>query len=191
MILLFKKILKWFISLLIFVGIIAVFIIHILGNFYEVNNEVYRSGQLNKYNLEYYIKKHNINTIINLRGKSERQVYLDERRIANKFNISYINYPISNRKFLDYKKTSEIVGILKNAKKPLLIHCAGGADRTSLVSALYQYAVVGETIKKSKEEFSMFYGYVPFFRDFVKAMGDSFDNYVLKVSQNNFNNKEK
>ncbi|MBS9782408.1 MAG: tyrosine-protein phosphatase [Arcobacter sp.] len=186
----FKKTIKWVVSLLILISAIVVSIIHILGNFYEVNDDVYRSGQLNKYNLEYYIKKHNINTIINLRGKSKKQVYLDERKIANEFNIVYVNYPISNSKFLDYKKTSEIVEILKNAKKPLLIHCAGGADRTSLVSALYQYTVAGESVEKSKEEFNIFYGYAPFFRGFVKAMGNSFDNYVQKVSQNNFKNKE-
>ncbi len=187
----FKKILKWFILLLVFIALVAVVIIHVLGNFYEVNEGVYRSGQLNKYNLKYYIKHRNIKTIINLRGKSKKQYYKDERNLAEKFKINYINYPISNKKFLDFNKTSEIVNILTNTPKPLLIHCAGGADRTSLVSALYQYAVANESIEKAKEEFSIFYGYAPIIRPFVKAMGKSFDNYVQKSSTINLGKNEK
>jgi protein tyrosine/serine phosphatase len=178
-----KKILKYLLYVFIALVITITTIIHVQGNFYKVNDDVYRSGQLNKYNLEYYIKTHNIKTILNLRGKSTKQYYTNEMNISNKYNIVHIDYQISNRNFLDFNKTSHIINIMKNAKKPLLIHCAGGADRTSLAAALYQYEIEHKSIKQSKEEFSLLYGHSPYFRKHVKAMDDSFDNYVIKKEE--------
>jgi protein tyrosine/serine phosphatase len=94
-----------------------------------------------------------------------------------------------NKKVLDFNQTSEIITLLKNSQKPLLIHCLGGADRTSLVSALYQYAIANKSIKEAKEEFSILYGHTPFFRKHVIAMDYSFDNYVK--NRTNKDNYEK
>ncbi len=181
---LFKKSLKYLLAFLAIVGIVIVSIIHVFGNFYKVNEGVYRSGQLNKYNLEYYLKHKKIKTIVNLRGTSTKQYYKTERALAQKYHVDYVTYGISNKVFLDFNKTSQIVHILKNAQKPILIHCNGGADRTSLAAALYQYAIAGYSIEKAKEEFSFLYGHIPFFRPHVLAMDKSFENYVQKAKQN-------
>jgi protein tyrosine/serine phosphatase len=173
-----KKTFKYFIlSLLLFI-ITIVFIIEIKGNFYEVNEQVYRSGQLNKYNLEYYIKEKKLKSIINLRGFSTEDFHKDEKALSDKYNIQHIDYELSNSDFLDYTKAKELVSILKNAEKPLLIHCYGGADRTALASALYQYGVAKTSVNEAKDEFTIFYGHAPFFRKEVIAMDKSFDNYV-------------
>ena len=81
------------------------------------------------------------------------------------------------------KKLLEIVQILKDAQKPLLIHCYGGADRTSLVAALYQFAIAKETEKEARKEFSIWYGHAPHFRKKVIAMDRSFDNYITKSTK--------
>jgi protein tyrosine/serine phosphatase len=98
--------------------------------------------------------------------------------ISNKYKINHINLGISNRDFLDFNKTTQIVNIMKNAQKPLLIHCAGGADRTSLAAALYQYAIKNKSVEESKEEFSIIYGHSPYFRKHVIAMDNSFENFI-------------
>ncbi|VAY88302.1 hypothetical protein MNB_ARC-1_1190 [hydrothermal vent metagenome] len=72
------------------------------------------------------------------------------------------------------------MGILRSAKKPLLIHCLGGADRTSLVAALYQYGIANKSVNVAKKEFSIWYGHIPYFREEVIAMDKSFNNYVTK-----------
>jgi protein tyrosine/serine phosphatase len=180
-----KKTLKYlfFTLLLIILGVL--FIIEIMGNFYNVSSNVYRSGQLNKYNLKYYIQKHSIKTIINLRGYcNNNEDYNNEINLSKQFNINHIDYEISNKKVLDYNATSKIVEILKNTKKPLLIHCLGGADRTSLVSALYMYAIENKSIDESKKAFSLFYGHTPFLRKKVIAMDKSFDIYVRENEKN-------
>ncbi|RLA74054.1 MAG: protein tyrosine phosphatase [Epsilonproteobacteria bacterium] len=172
-------------------GIFAVFVlliiadIHILGNFYDIGGGVYRSGELNKYNLTYYAKKHKFKTIINLNGVSSRDIYKNEIKIAKELNITHINHKLSNRKFLDYNQTKYLSSLIKDAKKPLLIHCIGGADRTSLASALYHFDILGKTKKQAKKQFSIIYGHAPLLRPYVKAMGDSFDNHVKKSKDKN------
>jgi len=178
-----KKLLKYISFITLILVIIFTFIIHVQGNFYQVNDDVYRSGQLNKYNLEYYINSHKIKTILNLRGYSKKQYYTDEINISNQLNVKHIDFEISNRVFLDFNKTSQLVKIMRNAKKPLLIHCAGGADRTSMASALYQYAIENKSQKESNKEFSIIYGHTPYFRKHVIAMDNSFENYVKKSKE--------
>jgi protein tyrosine/serine phosphatase len=176
-----KKILKRTLIGLLVLIVVTVFHIHIFGNFYQIDKDAFRSGQLNKYNLEYYLKKHKIKTVLNFRGEELWDYdYVDEKRITKELNIKLVNYGISNGRFLGLKKTSEIVEILKTAQKPILIHCWGGSDRTSLGAALYQYAIAGKSVEVAREEFSWVYGHVPFFREKVIAMDKSFDNYVLK-----------
>jgi protein tyrosine/serine phosphatase len=169
---------KYSIIIIITIGLIAFIIMDILGNHYKVADGVYRSGQLNKYNLEYYIKHNKIQTILNLRGKWEDEKYLTEKKISKKYNVTHIDYTLWNNEFLDFNKTSQIVQILKDAKKPILIHCYGGADRTSLVAALYQFAIAKETPEEARKEFSILYGHTPYFRKKVIAMDKSFDNYI-------------
>jgi hypothetical protein len=89
-----KKIIKYFLSLFSLLVLLIVFIIEIQGNFYKINNDAYRSGQLNKYNLEYYIKQHNFKSILNLRGSSTKQYSIDEIALADKYNIKYFVYKI-------------------------------------------------------------------------------------------------
>jgi protein tyrosine/serine phosphatase len=174
----FIKPLKYILFLLLFIVVAAFIIINILGNHYTVATDVYRSGQLNKYNLEYYIKKDKLKTIINLRGKFDGDDYRNEVKLSKKYNIKLIDYSMWNSEFLDFDKISEIVEILKNAKKPLLIHCYGGADRTSLVSALYLFSVEKKSQNIARKEFSILYGHTPYFRKKVIAMDNSFDNYI-------------
>ncbi len=176
-----KKLFKYFLSFFIFLVLKILFIIYVKGNFYQVDKNVYRSGTLNKFNLEYYIKKYHIKTILNLRGKSNEEWYKIESNLRKKYAIEITNYPISSQSFYDFNHTSTIVNILKKVKKPLLIHCDGGADRTSLVSALYIFAVKHQPKEIAEKELSWMYGHLPGMREGVENMDKSFENYVNKM----------
>jgi protein tyrosine/serine phosphatase len=131
--------------------------------------------------MPYYLEKYKIKTILNLRGEKQKEEwYQNEQRITKEHNITLITHKISARKYLDFNHTSKIVKILKDAKKPLLIHCEGGADRTSLVSALYRYALKHQSKEKAEEELSILYGHIPLIRPKVIAMEKSFYNYIEK-----------
>lgn len=142
-----------------------VFYAFVYGNFHRLSKDAYRSAQLFSFNLGYYVKTYKIKTVINLRGEnSDKDWYKTESKILKKLGVNHINYRMSSKKYIGYDKANAIVKILKHAKKPVLIHCAGGADRTSLVSALYQYGVRGKSKAEARKEFSIFYGYAPFIK---------------------------
>lgn len=180
-----KKLLKFILAIFFSLLIIYVSVGLIYGNFHKLSNEAYRSAQLFSFNMPYYLKEYQIKTVLNLRGaKPDQKWYQDEIAISKKYNIVHIDYKISSGGYLDYNKTSKIVNILKTAPKPILIHCQGGADRTSLVSALYDYAILHKSKEEAQKELRWFYGHLPSIRPKVIAMDKSFENYVQKTELN-------
>jgi protein tyrosine/serine phosphatase len=70
---------------------------------------------------------------------------------------------------------NKIVQIMKDAPKPLLIHCKAGADRTSLASALYLHAVQND--RDAEKQISIIYGHFPWLGSKTGAMDRSFEKY--------------
>ena len=148
----------------------------VYGNFHEVvTNELYRSAQLYSFNLPSYIEKNGIRSIINLRGKSNEKWYKEELRIAQEHNVTHYDFGIPDRRVIPQEKMDALVELMKKAPKPLLIHCKAGADRTSLASALYLYALKHD--KDAKRAISILYGHFPWLGSKTKAMDKSFENY--------------
>ncbi len=143
------------------------------GNFHKVAEDVYRSAQLYDYNLPKFYEKYKFKTILNLRGaKPGREWYEYEKRFATEHNITLINFKISDKKIQSIQTMDKIINYIKNAKKPILIHCKAGADRTGLVSALYLYSLGDENASKM---LSIKYGHIPIGP--TKAMDESFRRY--------------
>ena len=136
----------------------------IQGNFHQVKEDtMYRSAKLRAWQLQDYIDEHNIQTIINLRGAIKGDThYEDEVRVVQEHNITLINFAMSAYKYYDINQTKKIVGLLKHAKKPLLVHCDGGADRSALVTALYRYSVLNQPKAQALKAFKWYYGYLPY-----------------------------
>lgn len=175
-----KKMKKLFKLLKLLVTIVLLWIVYFLlyGNFHKVDENLYRSAQLFSFNLPHYIQKYKIHSIINLRGGEGKEFYNDEIRISKEHNVTHYNYSISDRKIQSIATMEEIVNLLKQAPKPILIHCKAGADRTSLVSALYLYAIKHDP--NASDAISLLYGHFPWFGSPTVAMDISFQNYVKK-----------
>ena len=126
------------------------------GNFHTVKEGAfYRSAQLSKNELQSAIRDHKIRSVLNLRGAHPGQAWYDEELAV-----------------------SQALGIVRDAPKPLLVHCKSGADRTGLVSALYRFAGEGVSADQADRELSLVYGHFPYFPSRSKAMDDSFWAFV-------------
>ncbi len=146
------------------------------GNFHQVDADVFRSAQLFKHNLPYYIEKYGIKSIVNLRGqKQDKWWYQDEIEISREYNLSHYDFRIGSRSKISQKEMDHIVEIISQAPKPVLIHCKAGADRTSLAVALYLYAVKHDT--NSDRALSILYGHFPWFGSKTIEMDRSFEAY--------------
>jgi protein tyrosine/serine phosphatase len=130
------------------------------ANFHIVDDgKLYRSAQLTKDELELAIKSLGIRTVINLRGESDAQWYLDEHDITAQRGVKLVNitdnvFEIPNRDDL-----LKLLDAYRTAERPILVHCQRGIDRTGQASAIYQMLYQGKTRAEAEDMLSAKYGY--------------------------------
>jgi len=148
------------------------------GNFHEIiPGELYRSAQLSESEIHHYTQKYGIRTILNLRGENVGKPWYDEEVAASKANnLTLINYPMLSRKHLNEKEAAALIELMRNAPKPILIHCQAGANRTALASALYMAGVKHRSEFISELQLSPIYGHVPLWFSPAYAMDESFES---------------
>ncbi|MEB2845535.1 protein tyrosine phosphatase [Rhizobiales bacterium RZME27] len=137
-------------------------VLHLSGNFHTViPGELYRSAQPTPDQIERYVKQYGIRTIVNLRGENDNQAwYDDEIAAARKLDIRHINFRMSAYKQLTGPEADKLVALMKDAPKPILIHCLSGADRTGLVSVIYSNQVAGLPEHQAERQLSILFGHV-------------------------------
>lgn len=149
------------------------------GNFHEViPGEYYRSAQPSAVQIADYAKRYKIRTIVNLRGASTEAWYRNETLAAQDLGITHVDFKMSATRELTPERAQELVQLLKDAQKPILVHCQAGADRSGLASVLYlnQVALMDEHTAE-QQLMPILYGHVgiPYIsRTF--AMDESWEN---------------
>jgi undecaprenyl-diphosphatase len=133
------------------------------GNFHVITEgEAYRSAQLNRDKLEYYIKKYQIRSILNLRGQnSDASWYKDEIEVSKEQNAMHYDIALSASHELNAEDVQSLLRVFKDAPRPILIHCKGGADRTGLVAAMWKVSVDKEPKSKAGKQLFFLYGHIP------------------------------
>jgi len=150
------------------------------GNFHTVQEGTfYRSAQLGKDKLRSAIRKHKIRSVLNLRGAHPGQAWYDEEvAVSQALGVAHYDYGLSAHRFVTRQQIGEVLDIVRDAPKPLLVHCKAGADRAGLVSALYRFAGEGASADQADRELSVVYGHFPYFTSRSRAMDDSFWAFV-------------
>jgi protein tyrosine phosphatase (PTP) superfamily phosphohydrolase (DUF442 family) len=153
------------------------------GNFHAVEAGVlYRSAQPGREDLVVAARQHGIKSVLNLRGPNPGSPWYDEEIAASReLGLAHYNYPISAHRLLTRQQMAELLDIVRQAPKPLLIHCMSGADRAGLLSALYRFALAGATPEDAERELSLVYGHFPYLTSRSGAMDDSFWAYVREA----------
>ncbi|WP_298868519.1 dual specificity protein phosphatase family protein [uncultured Gimesia sp.] len=114
--------------------------------------KIYRSGQISSYLIEPVLRENKIEKVIALNGSDLKKPYLKtEVETARKLKIDHqvlhlIGDGTGNVE--DYAKAVAEIMRCEKAGKPVLVHCAAGAQRTGGVVAAYRMLVQ----KKSPEE---------------------------------------
>ena len=150
------------------------------GNFHTVEEGAfYRSAQLSKDELQSAIREHKIRSVLNLRGAHPGQAWYDEEvAVSQALGVAHYDYGLSARRIVTKQQIGELLAIVRDAPKPLLVHCKSGADRAGLVSALYRFAGEGVSAVQADQELSLVYGHFPYLTSRSKAMDDSFWAFV-------------
>jgi len=150
------------------------------GNFHAVSEGAfYRSAQLGKDDLEKAVRDHGIRAILNLRGAHPGEAwYDDEVALSKALGVAHFDYGLSAYRFVTERQIVDVLRIVDDAPKPLLVHCKSGADRTGLVSALYRFAVEGKDADEADRQLTLIYGHFPYLTSRTRAMDDSFWTFV-------------
>jgi protein tyrosine phosphatase (PTP) superfamily phosphohydrolase (DUF442 family) len=157
------------------------------GNFHTVSEgKIYRSAQLREDQWTEYIKKYHIKSILNLRGENKGSSwYLQEVHMAEAFGVKHYDVGISANHEVSDENIERILGLIREAPKPLLIHCKYGTDRSGLMAAVYRYKIEGLSAEGAVRQLSLVYGHFPYLLSTSGAMDRSFWRYVDHNRQTN------
>ncbi len=131
-------------------------------NFHAITpGEAYRSAQLDRAELAYYIRKYEIRSIVNLRGKAMGEAwYTNEVDFSSKNRVAHYDVALSAYQEPNEKDVESLMEIFTQAPRPLLIHCQAGADRSGLVAAMWKVVVDKEPKAEATRQLSIFYGHL-------------------------------
>ena len=108
--------------------------------------------------------------------------YQDEVRAAATRGVTHYDVSLSAIREIDPGQLETILALMRQAAKPLLIHCQSGADRSGLVAALYLFAIAGQRAEVAAQQLSLFYGHFPYLFSRTGAMDRSFWRYARPPS---------
>jgi len=149
------------------------------GNFHTViDGELYRSAQPSNQQISDYQNLYGIKTVLNLRGNHQGlRWYEDEALHARALGLTFVDFRMSDSRELTKDDAVALVQILRDAKKPILLHCRSGADRTGLVSALYLSAIAKKSEAEAEGQMALKFGHISLpYLSKAFAMDQSFEN---------------
>ena len=154
-------------------------LLRVTGNVHEIEPGVYRSGQLGADRLSAFVAGHGIKTVINLRGAHPGRPWYDaEAEAVRRAGADLVSLPLSASHEPDPATLAALVRDLEGARKPLLIHCEAGADRSGLAAALYERLVLGRPVDVAAGQLSFRYGHFPWLLSRTGAMDRAFARAV-------------
>lgn len=142
-----------------------------IENLYKINDSIYRSAQPNKKAMK-YLQQIGVKTILNLRHRRNDKNETKHTQLILE-NVPINTWEISENNIIDALK------IIKNAQKPILIHCLHGSDRTGLIIATYR--IVFENYTKEQAITEMLQKQYGFHQKY-------FNNIIVLINKLNIQN---
>ena len=120
-------------------------------NFHQVTSEIFRSGQPETEELIALAKSHKLRSILNL-----RKFHSDRRKVAAanaQLPVPLKLYEIPlNTGSINEAHLLRILTVIRDAPKPLLIHCWHGSDRTGCAVAAYRIVFENQSVEAAVAE---------------------------------------
>ncbi len=185
---------KFLLVFVAFLGMVISFYLYrfiFLNNFREViPQQIYRSAQPSALHIKSWRDSYHIKSILNLRGNEERGNIKKAITYAKNEGIEVSVIRLSSRRLPTSSQLQNVIQVINNSPKPLLIHCMRGVDRSGLVSAV-AVLLNDESIEKAREEFSWEKGFLPFRKqELLKTVINEYESWLvnnnLSTSKINF-----
>ncbi|HEU4419201.1 MAG TPA: tyrosine-protein phosphatase [Planctomycetota bacterium] len=125
----------------------------------ELEPGVWRSPQPGEDQLARRIEQLQLRTVVCLRGDGAGTA--SSRRAAENSGAAFLNVPMSATRAPRPETLLELWQIAATAKRPLLLHCMAGADRTGLASAIFVLHDSGD-LDRARGELTILHGHLAF-----------------------------
>ncbi len=101
-----------------------------------------------------------INTILNLRGKSDTGYYALEREACEQHGIEMLDVRMHSREPPSRDQIMRAKEVFETIQYPALMHCKSGADRAGVMAVLYKHFKMGMPIDQAVEQLGLKYLHV-------------------------------
>jgi protein tyrosine/serine phosphatase len=119
-------------------------------NFHLVTPGVFRSNQPTHGRFE-KMARIGIRTVINLRGEGGHPRYLFEAESCHVLGLRLVSTQLSARRAAPRDQILRLFALLREAERPVVMHCKSGADRAGFASALHLLAE-GRSIEEARRQ---------------------------------------
>src|SRR5205085_9258034 len=112
-----------------------------------IPGKVYRSAQLGRQKLERVIAEKHIRTVVNLRGCCpDMDWYRADAAATHAAGASLEDLAFSAKRRPHPGEVARLIEVFDRTEYPVLLHCAAGADRTGLASAVALLLLTGSDL---------------------------------------------
>jgi protein tyrosine/serine phosphatase len=127
----------------------------LLYNFGEVEpSRIYRAGQPSPLFLRRLVKREQIRTLVNLRGKTPGY----ESAFAARHGLRLYSFNLSAHRAPRDDDVASFLAILSDSENhPILVHCRNGADRTGYMLGIYRVSTSGWSLEKAAREMTRYF----------------------------------
>jgi len=149
-----------------------------------IPGRVYRSAQLSQERLQRTIADKKIRTVINLRGCCpEMPWYLGDARATHAAGISQEDITLSAKRYPHPGEIGRLIEVFDHTDYPVILHCAAGADRTGLASAIALLLLTDKSLAAARRQLWPRYGHFAVGR--VGHLDEFLDYYEAWLSAHN------
>ncbi len=133
------------------------------GNVHEViPGQLYRGAQQSADSLETLIQRHQIRTVLNVRGRCwPDKWYVDEAAVCERHGVDLEDVSFSAIHLPSRDELRILLDVLDRARPPIFVHCRQGADRTGIASMSALLLRDDQTYESARRQLSMRYGHAP------------------------------
>lgn len=125
-------------------------------NAHWISDEVVRSNQPWPHQLRAW-KAKGVRTVVNLRGGFDASFHALEKDACQRLGLTLVNFTITSRDAPSRDQVFAARELFASIEYPALFHCKSGADRASLMSALYMHLRGGQPIRQAMDQLSLRY----------------------------------
>jgi undecaprenyl-diphosphatase len=156
------------------------------GNFHEViPGQFYRGAQPSPTELAKIIDRHQIRTVLNVRGCCwPDEWYVAEAKVCQARGVNLEDVSFSAVHLPSRHELRILIDVLDRAERPIFVHCRHGADRTGIASMAAKLLLEKQTFASAHQQLGLGFGHLAIGKT---AMLDRFmklyDNWLTNAQQ--------